>query len=149
MSKKRKTFVKKSHTRRNLSILATLAVAVIITVALSGALSPAPTYTMIVHVYDRTKGTPQTVYEFTEPMAVHNVTVTVSGPNYPATTRGPAPDGIIGWGPNDQLAAGTYQITVSKSGYTTNTVSYFLGPSCVDKTPDDQCHPLVPMTPTP
>ena len=147
MSKaRRRTFVKKSHTRRNISILATLIVVVVIVVVLSGAFSPPPTYIMIVHVYDKTKGTPQTVYEFDNSTAVHNVNVTISGPNYPATTRGPAPDGIVGWGPNDQLLAGSYQITVSASGYVTNTVTYVLGVNCIDRA-YDQCHPLVPMTP--
>ncbi len=146
---KRRAIVRKSHTRRNISILATLVVVVIIVIALSVALSPAPTYVMVVHVYDSTKGSPQTLYNFTDAMAVHNVTVTVSGPGYPATTRGPALRGIVAWGPDDQLKAGSYQITVSSSGYANNTVTYVLGPNCFDKTPapDEQCHPLVPMNP--
>jgi len=145
---KRKAVVKRSHAGRNISILATLVIVVIIVIALSGAFSPAPTYVMVVHVYDSTKGSPQTLYNFTDAMAVRNVTVTVSGPGYPATTRGPAPKGIVAWGPDDQLKAGSYQITVSSSGYATNTVTYFLGPNCFDKTtPDEQCHPLVPMNP--
>ena len=145
---KRRAVAKGSHTRRNISILATLVVVVIIVIGLSGALSPAPTYVMVVHVYDSTKGSPQTLYNFTDAMAVHNVTVTVSGPGFPATTRGPAPYGIVAWGPDDQLKAGLYQIKVSASGYATNTVNYVLGPNCFDKTPnDEQCHPLVPMNP--
>ncbi len=144
---KRRAFVKKSHTRRNISILATLVVVVIIVIGLSGAFSPAPTYVMVVHVYDSTKGSPQTLYNFTDAMAIHNVTVTVSGPGYPETTRGPAPYGIVAWGPDDQLKAGSYQIKVSSSGYATYTETYVLGPNCFDKTPDEQCHPLVPMNP--
>jgi hypothetical protein len=124
-------------------------VVVIIAIALSIAFSPAPTYVMVVHVYDNTKGSPQTLENFTAAMAVHNVTVTVSGPNYPATTRGPAPEGIVAWGPDDQLRAGSYQITVSANGYVTSTFTYGLGPNCFDKTTNpDQCHPLVPMTPS-
>jgi len=148
---KKRALVRRSHTKRNISILATLVVVVVIIVALSVALSPPPSYIMIVHVYDTTKANPppQTLLEFTPTMAVHNVNVTVSGPNYPPTTRGPGPDGIVGWGPDDQLVAGSYQITISSNGYQTNTVTYVLGPNCSDRTSDGQCHPLVPMTPKP
>src|SRR5262249_49175120 len=149
MSKiKRTATVKRGHTRRNISLLATGVVIVIIIVALSIALSPPATYVMVVHIYDRSKVTSelQTLTDFTESIAVHNVTVTVSGPNYNATTRGPAPDGIVAWGPDDHLLAGSYTIMVSSTGYANSTVSYILGPNCFDKTTNpDQCHPLVPM----
>ncbi len=104
---------------------------------------------MVVHVYDDTKGSPQTLTDFTSTMAVRNVTVTVSGPNYPSTARGPAPEGIVAWGPDDHLLAGSYQITVSADHYANFTQTYVLGPNCFDKTTNpDQCHPLVPMTPS-
>ncbi len=137
--------MKKSHTARNISLLSLIVAIGVVAIALSGALSTpqAPSaFVMIVHVYDQAKGNPQTVYDLTEPELIQNVNVTVSGPNYPPTTRR-APSGIVAF---DQLSAGTYQITVSSNGYVSSTVAYLVGPNCLDRTPDGQCHPLVPMT---
>ena len=99
---------------------------------------------MVVHVYDPAKGNPnpQTLTDLTEQQLIANVTVTVTGAN-PGTQI--TPTGIIAY---DQLPAGSYQITVTRAGYKSNVVTYVLGPNCVDRTPDGQCHPLVPMTST-
>ena len=111
---------------------------VLVAVAVSGVLTAA-TYVMIVHVYD-SKWNPQTVYDLNVTMLVANVTVTVSGVSDPTRYT---PTGIIGY---DQVPAGSYQIQVQGSGYTSNSITYVVGPNCPDRTPDGQCHALVPIT---
>ncbi len=142
---RRKTFVKKSHTRRNISILATLIVVVVIIVALSGALSPpppvtiTPTYTMLVHVYDnRYQPIVHSVYDLNETELIGYVNVTVAGVQQP--TR-PTPTGIIAY---DNLTAGTYRITLSGNASLAAPFSYTVGPNCEDRTSEGQCHALVP-----
>ena len=131
---------RKRHTARNLSILVLVVSIALIAVAVSGVLTP-PTYVMVVHVYDSSKGNPQTVYDLTPQMLVANVTVTVPGVSDPARFT---PTGIIAY---DQLGAGSYQIQVQGTGYSSNTIRYDIGPNCPDRTPNDgQCHALVPIT---
>jgi hypothetical protein len=113
-------------------------VAVVIVVALSEALFLQPTYVMVVHVYDGNNYHPQTVYNLTEAMLIENVTVTVAGVDQPTRLT---PTGIIVY---DQLHAGTYQITVSGNATVTTPFLYYLGANCSDRTPDGQCHALVP-----
>ena len=137
--------MRKNHTARNLVILAVIIAIAVAAVGLPSLLQQAPppsTFTMVVHVYDPAKGTPQTLYNLTQAELVNGATVVVSGGNQPAQTQF-ASGGII---PFTQLPAGAYQITVSSPGYNSNTVPYSLGPNCVDRTPDGECHPLVPMT---
>jgi hypothetical protein len=140
----RKTFVKRSHTGRNISILAILVVVVVLAVALSGALTPAPpaaTYAMVVHVYDsKYQSMVHSVYNLTESMLIENVTVTVAGVDQPTRFT---PTGIIVY---DQLPAGTYTINVSGNATIVAPYSYVLGANCPDQTPDGQCHALVAAT---
>ncbi len=135
---------KKSHAGRNISILAVLITVVVIAVAFSGALSPQPThimptYIMLVHVYDSSYH-PQTVYNLTEAMLIENVDVTVSGVDQPTRFT---PTGIIAY---DQLTAGTYQITLSGNATINAPFTYVVGSNCEDRTPDGQCHALVPAS---
>ncbi len=53
-----KSRVRKRHTGRNLSIVGLVLAIVVIAVVLSGALTPQPTFVMIVRAYDQTKGNP-------------------------------------------------------------------------------------------
>ncbi|SRR5712692_1834867 len=130
---------RKSHTGRNISILALLATVAVVAVALSGALSPSPqpTYVMLVHVYD-SRYHPQTVYDLNETMLIENVNVTVSGVDQPTRFT---PTGIIAY---DQLPVGPYQITLSGNATINAPFTYVVGPNCEDRTPDGQCHALVP-----
>lgn len=135
-SSKRKAFVKKSHTRRNISILATLVVVVIIIVALSGALSQAPTYIMVVHVYDNHyEPFVHSLLDLNLTELIPYVNVTVAG-----VSELPTPTGIIDFA---SLKAGTYQITVSGNGTRTTPFAYYVGPNCADQY-QGQCHALVP-----
>ncbi len=138
---------KKRHTGRNLTILGFLVAVAVITVALSGAFTPEtpaktpPTFALFVHVYDQALApTWQDIKN--QSQLVANVTVSVSGSNGTVFTH-ITPTGIIS---PDPLPAGTYQVTVSKEGYTANPVTYVLGPNCADKTPDGNCHVYIPMT---
>ncbi len=118
-----------------------LVVVAIIVIAVSGALSPPPTYAVFIHVYDNSYH-PQTVYDLKESMLIANVTVTVSGVDQPTRFT---PTGIIAY---DQLPAGTYQISVSGNATIAVPFAYAIGPNCADRTPDGKCHALVAATRT-
>jgi len=138
--------VKRRHTGRNLSILAIVVAVVVIVIAVSGSLiQQVPTsFPLFVHVYDKNKApTWQDVTR--QDQLVLNVTVSVSGPNGVGFTH-VAPYGIIA-GP-DPFPAGTYNVTVTKAGFSPNFVLYALGPNCADKTPDGNCHVYIPMSET-
>ncbi len=138
-SRNKKGPKKASHATRNILIFGLVVIVVVVAAALFSATS---TYVVFVHAYDQSKGNPQTIEDLTIDMLVANVTVTIAGAN-PATRF--TPTGIIAY---DQLAPGSYQITITGQGYSPTTVAYSVGDNCAGRTPDGQCHALVPMTKT-
>lgn len=136
--------VKRTHTTRNVTILATLVSIVIVGIVLSGALSPPqpPSVVVLIHVYDQAYGTPQTI---NASAFINSVTVTVSGPRNFTTTV----DGVLLPEQIGSFPMGPYQITASKTGYVTASVSYVVGPDCKDRDQLGACHIWVAMQKSP
>ena len=69
------------------------------------------------------------------------MTVTVSGPrSFTATVDAVLLPEQIG-----SFPTGAYQITASKTGYVTASISYVVGPDCKDRDQFEACHIWVAM----
>ena len=146
MARKKPRKIARSHAGRNLSILALLVAIAIIAMALSGAL-PAPQtpsgFKLFIHVYDPSKGTPETLADLNCDNFVCGVLISVSGPQ---SFTEPTPSGILS--PSGLLPEGTYQITTTKTGYKTTTIPYVVGPDCDRRDPQGFCLAWVAMPET-
>lgn len=135
---KRAKVRRKSHAARNFAIVVSLVAVAIAAVVLSGALSPPPTFVVLIHVYDQAYGTPQTI---NASAFINGVAVTVSGPrSFTATVNGVLLPEQIGSFPQ-----GPYQITASKPGYETANLTYAAGPDCKDRDLLGACHVWIAM----